>query len=128
MFKRSAVLVLALLYLVTVSGFALNLHYCFNRLSSVNIDAPVKSCAKILQTSKMKCCKDTHFEVKVKDVHQAGLPSYLAKVFSFDIPRLFFAAFCAPVQKDLAQKLADRGPPLPSSGVTIFLKNCTFKI
>lgn len=128
MLKRSAILAMMILYLATVSGFALNLHYCFNRLSSVNIDSPVKSCAKILQTSKMKCCKDTHVEVKVKDAHQAGLPSFLAKVFSFDVPRSHFAEFYIPAQNGLNQKLADRGPPLPTSGVSILLKNCNFRI
>ncbi len=51
-----------MLYVVTVSGFALNMHYCFNRLRSVQIDAPANTCTKLLASSKMKCCKDRHIE------------------------------------------------------------------
>jgi hypothetical protein len=115
-----------MLYVITVSGFALNLHYCFNRLASVKIDAPA-SCVKGLETSKMKCCKDRHFEVKVKDAHQNSAASFLAKIFSFDLPKLPFAAFSFSVQNNFTERLSERGPP-PSPDVPVFLKNCIFRI
>lgn len=126
MLKRSAVIVLMMLYVITVSGFALNLHYCFNRLYSVKIDAPA-SCVKGLETSKMKCCKDLHFEVKVKDTHQSSSASFLTKLFSFDLPKLPFTAFSFSLQSQLAARLPDHGPP-PSPDVPVFLKNCIFRI
>lgn len=127
MFKRSVAIGLMMLYLVTVSGFALNLHYCFNRLSSVNIDAPANACVKVLETSKMKCCKDKHVEVKVKDAHNGVSATFLAKVFAFDLPKLTFAEFSFTLQNPPADRLPVRGPPLPPD-VPIFLKNCIFRI
>ena len=81
MFKRSVAMVLLMLYVITVSGFALNLHYCFNQISSVKVDAPANPCAKVLENSKMKCCKDKHIEIKVKDAHQNNSPLHWSKFF-----------------------------------------------
>ena len=128
MLKRSVAIVLVMLYLVTVSGFALNLHYCFNRLSSVNIDAPANACIKVLKISKMKCCKDAHVEVKVKDAHQVGTASFLAKVFALDLPKSLIAESMPAVQNIASENLSYRGPPLTPSDSPIFLKNCTFRI
>jgi len=121
-------MILTVLYLGTVSGFALNLHYCFNRLSSVQIDAPAKNCVKSLAVSKMKCCTDQHVDIKVKDAHQSGSFSFLAKSFAFDLPKATFADFSMAILETSTGKLADRGPPLRSQDVTLYLKNCTFRI
>jgi hypothetical protein len=128
MIKRIGALSLSLLYIVTVVGFALNLHYCFGYITSVKIDAPVKSCG-IRATGKMKCCKDRHFEVKVKDAHQAATPSLLAKIFAFQLPRVAFADFSFNTQKGLLAVDFNKGPPdiIPDQHIT-FLKNCAFRI
>ena len=126
MLKRSAIIALMMLYVVTVSGFALNLHYCFDRLSSVKIDAQA-SCGKSLQTSKMKCCKDKHFEIKVNDTHQAGSPTFWGKFFTFGFPVLSFVNPLFSPQDHFIQSLPERGPPR-SPHVPIFLKNNIFRI
>jgi hypothetical protein len=127
MLKRSVVLMLMMLYVVTVSGFALNLHYCFNRLSAVNIDAPSGSCSKVLEKAKMKCCQERHIEVKVKDSHQAGSPSFWGKFFIFDLPALSLPDFSVSFPNERVERLLDRGPPEPP-GIPVFIKNCTFRI
>jgi hypothetical protein len=127
MFKRSGAFVLTLLYLVTVMGFALNLHFCGNYLASVKIDAPVKSCSML--SGKMKCCTNKHFEVKVKDAHQGQSLSFLSKTFVFELAKLPFNDSFLSVSHGSLVKLFDRGPPDISSGsIGIFLKNCTFRI
>jgi hypothetical protein len=128
MLKRTGASLLALLYMVTVIGFALNFHYCFGYVSSVKINAPVKSC-NFGATTKMKCCKDKHFEVKVKDAHQAVSQSFLAKVFAFESSALAFADFSFSAQQAFLVNDFERGPPKPPSNEHVtFLKNCTFRI
>lgn len=127
MLKRPVAIVLMMLYVITVSGFALNFHYCFNRLNSVKIDAPANACTKLLKTSKMKCCQDRHIEVKVKDSHQAGSPSFWGKFFIFDLPTLSLPDFSFSFQNAPVEKLLDRGPPR-TPVAPIFIKNCTFRI
>lgn len=126
MFKRSVIIVLAMLYLTTVSGFALNLHYCFNRLASVKVDAPANSCVK-LQSSKMRCCKDQKIEIKVKDAHQNNSPLHWSKFFPIALPVSAFVIFAPAVQDQLIANVTERGPP-KTSGLPLFLKNCIFRI
>lgn len=132
MFKRSGALCLAILYTVTVLGFALNLHYCGSKVASVKITAPVAKEAKADSTCgmKMNCCKNHHVDVKVKDAHQAQQTSFLAKIFAFEMPKLPFEDFIFSAQKILLEKLLVRGPPneQPASKVATFIKNCTFRI
>jgi hypothetical protein len=128
MIKRAGAFLLTSLYLITVVGFALNLHFCGSYLTSVKIDAPAKSCG-MLSEKKMKCCTNKHFEVKVKDAHQAQSQLFLAKTFALELPRLPFADFQLNTQQFLSRQYSYRGPPDPPlPDISAFLKNCTFRI
>ena len=126
MLKRSVVIVLAMLYLTTVSGFALNLHYCFNRLAAVKIAAPANSCVK-LQSSKMKCCKDQKIEIKIKDAHQNNSPLHWSQFFPIALPVSAFVIFTPAVQNQVVADITERGPP-NAPGIPLFLRNCIFRI
>lgn len=128
MLKRSGAILLTMLYVITVFGFALNLHYCGSTLAAVKIDSPVKSC-KTLSGKKMKCCKDTQLSIKIKDAHQAESPSFLAGLFAFELPKIPFGDYLLSAQQALLEKLLDRGPPsVPTGKIATFLKNCIFRI
>jgi hypothetical protein len=127
MLKRSAALILILLYLGTVSGFALNLHYCFNHLSSVKIDAPSKACAKGIAVSKMKCCSDKRIEVKVKDSHQPAKSSIL-KIFNEELLFIFVDGGFFSFSSDNPAPVAYRGPPDALCKAPIYLINRTIRI
>jgi hypothetical protein len=133
MFKRSGALSLAILYTITVLGFALNLHYCGSKVESVKITAPVNKDAKKADATcgmKMDCCKNHKVDVKVKDAHQGEQTSFLAKIFAFEMPKLPFEDFMFSAQKVLFEKFFDRGPPVrqPSSKVATFIRNCNIRI
>lgn len=115
-----------MLYLTTVSGFALNLHYCFNRLASVRVDAPANSCVK-LQSSKMKCCKDQKIEIKVKDAHQNNSPLHWSKFFPIALPVSAFVILAPIVQDQVITNTTERGPP-QAPGIPVFIKNRIFRI
>lgn len=125
MLKKISVLTILLLYLVTASGFALNLHYCGTYLASVKIDAPAKKCGP----AKMKCCHDKHVEVKVKDAHQGQSSlSLLAKLFYLNLPKLPFEEYLMPSQEPSLNTPTDRGPPDRACSTPKYLKNCVFRI
>jgi hypothetical protein len=127
MIKRSGALLLTLLYTVTVMGFAFNLHYCCSQLTLLKINEQVKT--NLTPSCKMKCCQTKHFEVKVKDAHQGESPSFLTKVFAFELPKFAFADFSFSMQYALLRNDLDRGPPEPSVDANIaFLKNRIFRI
>lgn len=129
MMKKAGVLFLVLMYVITSTGFALNLHHCGNRVADIKINAPAKSCIKPMAKSKMKCCKDTKLDVKVKDSHESQPISFLTKVSPVDVPRSAFENFILPVHQMLLEVFFDRGPPDASAGKTpTFIKNRNLKI
>jgi hypothetical protein len=128
MFKRFSAIILTVLYLVTVTGFALNLHYCGKLLTAVNINAPVKGCNNPM-AAKMKCCKDKRLVVKIKDAHQTVTTCVLARLSGFEIAKLPFADISFYNPSVLILNAFDRGPPDPPlSSTPVFIKNCTFRI
>lgn len=129
MMKKGGALVLALLYTITVAGFALNLHYCGNTVANVQINAPAESCTQQVAKSKMNCCKDSKLDVKVKDDHQKESTSFFSRLFAFDLPKFQVADFLFSAQQALLERFFDRGPPdVPSENIAVFLKNCIFRI
>jgi hypothetical protein len=127
MLKKSAAILVILLYLGTVSGFALNLHYCFNHLSSIKIGAPAKACAKCVVASKMKCCSDKRIEVKVKDSHQAAKSSIL-KIFNEELLFLFVDGGIFRFSPNHSAPVTYRGPPGALFKAPIYLTNRIFRI
>lgn len=126
MLKKSGAILLVLLYTLTVSGFAINLHYCGKLLASVKISAPVESCNKSMK--KMKCCNDKQIHVKVKDAHQNASFNFIAKTFAFDIPKNILAAYSPVVSTPVKTLLVAASPHAPPDDVAVFIKNCTFLI
>ena len=128
MFKRSGAILLTLLYLVTVTGFALNLQYCGKLLTDVKIDAPAKGCNDPM-AGKMKCCKNKQIIIKIKDAHQSETGSFLNKIFGFEVARLPLANITFYTPSVFTLTTFDRGPPDPLlSNIPVFIKNCTFRI
>lgn len=126
MLKKSGILTIILLYLSTVCGFALNIHYCGNKIASIKIASAAKKCYAS-EPQKMKCCKDKQVDVKVKDAHEAQpSKSLLGKLFAFELPALPFEDYLFSAQRALLEKFEDRGPPpnpQPSSKTPIFIQN-----
>ncbi|RVU00258.1 hypothetical protein EOD41_12295 [Mucilaginibacter limnophilus] len=126
MLKKSGILTIILLYLSTVCGFALNIHYCGNKIASVKIASAAKKCYAG-EPQKMKCCKDKQVDVKVKDAHQGQeVQSLFGKLFAIDLPALPFEDFLFSAQRALLEKFESRPPPQqpdPASKTPIFIQN-----
>ena len=129
MIKKFGVLLLVVLYTITASGFALNLHYCGTRVASVKINTPAKSCGMAMGISEKKCCKDIKVDVKVKDAHEVQSGLFLAKVFNLISSKPTFQEYSFSAQQVLTERFFDRGPPdISVKGIPVFLKNCIFRI
>jgi hypothetical protein len=129
MLKKSGALLLTMLYIITVVGFALNLQYCGKVITDIKINAPLHGCIKSRMAAKMKCCTQKHIDIKIKDAHESGAASILAKVFAFQLPVALFAHFSFIAHPALFQKSFYEAPPQPGQySVAVFVKNCTFRI
>jgi hypothetical protein len=127
MMKKGSVLFLVLMYVITSTGFALNLHYCGSRIANIEINAIAKSCVTPMAKSKMKCCKDT--KLNVKDSHESQPNAFVPKTSPIGVRRSAFEDFILPVHQMLLDVLFDRGPPQPpKQTVPVFIKNRTLKI
>jgi hypothetical protein len=122
MLKKSGIVLVVLLYLVTATGFALNLHFCGDVIESVKIDAPSKKCGM-----DSKCCKETHLEIKVKDAHQAAHTVFTGTFLALPVPVFSFASFREPLTINQTASLFCKLWPPPYS-VPVFIQNCTFRI
>jgi hypothetical protein len=124
MIKRTAALLLILLYSITVTGVAFNLHYCCNRLVAVQINTPVKSCG--MAALKSKCCKNTHLEIKVKDMHQGASGQTVASSAGFTLSRLYSTDYIVSATYITNVVLNSSHPP--GNSRPVFLKNCVFRV
>jgi len=143
MIKRAGIILMALLYLSTATGFYVNLHYCDDRIADLKINAPVETClnepaddcadpiampGSKLAAGKMNC-KNSHFVIKVKDDHQKESTSFNGFQFAAELPALRVYDFLS-LKLQLQPNLhTDRDPPdLSPASISVFLKNCTFRI
>ncbi|WP_259065515.1 HYC_CC_PP family protein [Mucilaginibacter sp. X4EP1] len=128
MIKRIGASLLVLLYLITATGFALNLHYCCSEITSVTVSPAAKNYSSFA-IGKMKCCQDKHIEVKVKDAHQVQAQSFLAKTVVVSIPGIVFPTFAFSYHNIAQANHYGKDPPQPlANQPVIYLKNCVFRI
>jgi hypothetical protein len=138
MLRTSGILFMALLYLFTASGFAVNLHYCNNRIANVSINAPAEdcsgeigdACAKPMSMDKGKMdCRNSYLIIKLKDDHQKASVDFHAEQFTVGLPviSVYDQLFTrCPVY---IYTSADRSPPDPAlTTIPVFLRNCIFRI
>ena len=72
-------ILLALIYLSTSSGLALQVHYCMDEISGISFAAKDEnSCGKCgMEKNSNTCCKDETKFVKLDDAHKLLAPAYL---------------------------------------------------
>lgn len=131
-FKQKIALYLAALYVVSVMGLALSLHFCGGKLENVKLFSNVVSCkfCADIPSEKIKddgCCKNTQVTVKVKDSHQTAAKVEMPKLFSVQLflhpPVLDFLSNITPA---FLNKISNKAPPL-SSQVALHIFNCIFR-
>lgn len=130
--KQKIALSLATLYVVSVMGLALSLHFCGGKLENVKLFNNELSCkfCKEIPAEKLKndnCCKNTQVTVKVKDSHQAEAQIQMPKLFSIQLftypPVLEFLSNITP---KFLSKISNKAPPL-STWLSLHIFNCIFR-
>jgi hypothetical protein len=127
MLKRAAAILLSLLYLITATGFALNLHFCGDSITAVSINSVVKTPAGC--ADGMQCCHNKHLVVKVKDAHLAQANAVHIKVLTFAVTPFCYPCFSFTPKQGLPAQFVNKPPPDPPlANVDPFLKNRVFRI
>ncbi len=118
------------LYVMSIVGFALSIHFCGGQIADVAISKERLSCQFCTNESPVDdgCCKDSHIQVKVDDTHKAESGSKVPQVFNTDIwaPFKVLRFSGKEVSPALFKWLYER-PPHIYKGVAIHLFNCVFR-
>ncbi|MES1224204.1 MAG: hypothetical protein ABUT20_52405 [Bacteroidota bacterium] len=129
--KKTSVFILAVLYFTISSGLIVNLHYCMNRFSSMDIGFVTKNECGICGMDKTKshgCCHDEIKLVKLQDDQNktAQVAFDFSHVQSIAVlPSMFISA--SFYDADEINHHIDHSPPLLSQQ-DIQIKNCVFRI
>ena len=127
--QQKIAMALCALYLISVIGVAMNMHFCSGKLSEVTFKktAGCVACKGEKAVKTNNCCKDTGFEVKIKDSHKAGSKVDLPQDFSVE---LFFGTVVSGIVEmvlpNTSGSFENKAPPL-SAIFSLHIINCVFR-
>jgi len=131
--KKFIVAILAVLYLGTSTGAMVHMHYCMGKLADWSLGHnKSKTCGNCgMEKSEEKdngCCKDEHKFVK-NDNDQKTAESF---VTNFALQVIDIPVECFTSSEILVSSVTEKHPvshaPPRSSGVAVYIRNCTFLI
>lgn len=127
--KKLLAAITLLLYVAVSTGFVISVHYCMDRVRSLQLgDVAQHHCSKCgMPISKSGgCCKD---EVKVVKLQVDQIQSHLVNA-DFSPPQALTAAFeslhSPAIAAQMKTETVAHSPPV--SEQNIYLKNCVFRI
>jgi len=128
--QQKIAMALCALYLISVIGVAMNMHFCSGKLSGVSFKKTA-GCGACKSESKYaknnNCCKDTSVEAKIKDSHKGEAKVNLPQDFSIE---LFFGPVVSELFKIVLPNTSggsvNKAPPL-SSIFSLHILNCVFR-
>jgi hypothetical protein len=128
--KRILVAILLLVYFTVSTGFVINLHYCMDKMASVELGgSESEECGKCGMPTKEKdsCCRD---EVKVVKLYQDQLTAHfidfqIAAIATLVVPSEFLISPFKNTSLFTSHKA--HAPPLISEQDT-YLRNGVFRI
>jgi len=125
--KKFLIAILAIIYMGVSSGFAMTIHYCMGKISSVELLTHTDKCGKCGMKTGSGCCKDDFKIFKINDAH---------KIISNDInifsPVAIIDNLKSILDSDLhhtqiTSNYNNNSPPV-SQGISLCILNSVFRI
>jgi hypothetical protein len=128
--KKLIVTISAVLYLASVTGANLHLHYCMGKLISwkLNQKHPADKCSKCGMTNKKGCCEDQHKFVKVEkdqNIVEATFNLFKTPVTILDNS---LYDYCLSYLPGIVTESSYSHAPPDKSNLPIYIYNCVFII
>jgi hypothetical protein len=125
--KRTALILLTAIYIISCMGMSVNRFYCCGKLASVSYSlGATDNSAK--STKKDKCCDHEKQSFKVKDSHFSAASLSLNRPLPVIIPS-FISLVNEPVAGILSAKIVYKGNAPPGhSDIPIYTLNCAYRI
>lgn len=129
--KRKIAFSLVAIYLVSVIGLAMSLHFCGGKLAEVSFFKEKASCKICKNEAVAKhddgCCHNAQIDIKVKDSHQSGIQTKIPDLIGFN---LFFHPVVANILHQIfpifLAKTENKAPPFTAQ-VSLHIFNCVFR-
>ena len=126
--KRTALILLTSIYLVSCMGMSVNRFYCCGKLASVTYTYGVADNAGSPAGKKDKCCDHQKQSFKVKDSHFSAASISLNQPVPSIAPS-FFSLSNEPVVSILHTKIVYRGNAPPRhSDIPVYTLTCAYRI
>lgn len=122
--------ILALIYLATSSGLALQVHYCMDEVSGVSLSQPDEnSCGYCgMEKNSNTCCKDETRFVKLDDAHKLLGSAYVKHPVVIALkPGANFEACFPPAHLSVAALFNAHAPPLKTNR-PLHVMHCVFRV
>jgi hypothetical protein len=126
--KKAAIVILALLYILTTSGVVVNVHYCMGAVASVSYgQSEPESCGKCGMTEKAGCCHSEFKVVKLDDEHQQVIKAKQAANYIAEIPVAYFQTVVEIYNSRKDFSTSYHSPPDPRVN-SVYLHTNVFRI
>ena len=126
--KRTALILLTAIYIVSCMGMSVNRFYCCGKLTSVNFSYGAGDSSGSTSGNKNKCCDHQKQSFKVKDSHFGTASLSLINPLAVTIPA-FINLINEPVVSTLHTKIVYKGNAPPGhSDIPVYTLNCAYRI
>ena len=129
--KKVFAILLAVIYLVSVSGMSLHFHYCMGKMQnwSIGYDTSKDDCPVCGMTQKKGCCEDKHHSIQTDK-------QYSSSTVSIGISRIIVEPLHHSEQPTLLNNFSNfishsylaNAPPGRMQNIPIFIQNCNYRI
>ena len=125
--KKFLIATLAIIYLGVSSGFAMTIHYCMGKVSSVELLTNKDKCGKCGMKTGTGCCKDELKVYKIDDAHKliSNDINLFTPVVLIEKSKISFDQTC--FGKEIISDYKNHSPPI-SQGISLCVLNCVFII
>jgi hypothetical protein len=125
--KRTALILLTAIYIVSCMGMSVDRFYCCGKLASISYSlGAAENVAK--SSKKDKCCNHENQSFKVKDSHFSAASLSLSHPWPTTITS-FISVADEPVVSTLHTKIAYKGNAPPGhSDIPAYTLNCAYRI
>lgn len=125
--KKTFIAIVALIYLTVSSGFAMTIHYCMGKVSSIDLMHNSEKCGKCGKKTDGCCCKDEFKIYKLNDSHKlvSNDINIFASVAIIDNYKSIFDSILPATE--IISFYNNHSPPA-SQGISLCILNSVFRI
>lgn len=126
--KRTGLILLTAIYIVSSLGMSVNRFYCFDKLTSVSVAYGAGDDAGVQSGKKDKCCGHEKQSFKVKDSHFSAATLALSHPSPLTVPSFIGISNKPVVSFSHTQILYSGNAPPGHSDIPVYTINCAYRI